>query len=102
MFEAATLNVEQRRAMEHDDGPLLILAGAGTGKTATLVARVAHLLEEGTEPERLCLLTFSRRAATEMLIRAGHLTVPALAGRVQGGTFHAVCHRLLRQYGHLV
>jgi DNA helicase-2/ATP-dependent DNA helicase PcrA len=102
MFETSSLNPEQRQAVQHGDAPLLIVAGAGTGKTATLVARVAHLLEQGTEPERLCLLTFSRRAATEMLTRAGHLTVPALASRVQGGTFHAVCHGLLRHYGHLV
>ncbi len=102
MFEDAVLNAEQRQAACHDDGPLLILAGAGTGKTATLVARVAHLLDEGAVPERLCLLTFSRRAATEMLTRAGHLSNPALAARVTGGTFHAVCHQLLRHYGHIV
>ena len=77
-------------------------AGAGTGKTATLVARMAHLLEQGAVPERVCLLTFSRRAATEMLTRAGHLAAPALATRVTGGTFHAVCHQLLRHYGHIV
>jgi DNA helicase II / ATP-dependent DNA helicase PcrA len=107
MFEtdavhAPSLNSEQRLAMEHGDGPLLILAGAGTGKTATLVARMAYLLDRGAVPERLCLLTFSRRAATEMLTRAGHLTAPGLAGRVTGGTFHAVCHQLLRHYGHVV
>jgi DNA helicase-2/ATP-dependent DNA helicase PcrA len=94
---ACDLNAEQRRAVEHDNGPLLILAGAGTGKTATLVARVAYLLEHGAVAERVCLLTFSRRAATEMLTRAG-----PPAARVTGGTFHAVCHQLLRRYGHII
>ncbi|HEY1523525.1 MAG TPA: UvrD-helicase domain-containing protein, partial [Solirubrobacteraceae bacterium] len=67
------LNTEQREAVQHDDRPLLVLAGAGTGKTATLAARLAHLLERGAEPERVCLLTFSRRAAAEMRARAGHM-----------------------------
>ncbi|MCA1690849.1 MAG: UvrD-helicase domain-containing protein, partial [Actinobacteria bacterium] len=87
MFDAAGLNCEQRRVVEHDCSPLLVLAGAGTGKTATLAARVGHLLERGVQPERVCLLTFSRRAAGEMLRRAGHLADPALAARVVGGTF---------------
>jgi DNA helicase-2/ATP-dependent DNA helicase PcrA len=82
----------QREAIEHRGGPLLVLAGAGTGKTATLAARVESLIDGGVPPERLCLLTFSRRAASEMLRRLE----PAVAGRVWGGTFHAVGHRLLR------
>src|SRR5437763_7615841 len=61
------LNESQRLAVEHGNGPLLVLAGAGTGKTATLASRVAHLLRRGVAPERVCLLTFSRRAAQEML-----------------------------------
>ncbi len=71
---------------------MLVLAGAGTGKTATLAARVASLVDGGVSPERVCLLTFSRRAAAEMLRRVD----PSAAGRVWGGTFHAVGHRLLR------
>jgi DNA helicase-2/ATP-dependent DNA helicase PcrA len=94
MFEDQ-LNPEQRLAATHGEGPLLIIAGAGTGKTTTLAARVTTLLERGTRPERILLLTFSRRAAREMLDRAeraGHRE----AGRIWGGTFHAVANRLLR------
>jgi len=102
MFALEGLNEEQRAAVEHDDRPLLVLAGAGTGKTATLAARVARLLAQGAMPERLCLLTFSRRAAAEMLTRAGHLADPALTTRVVGGTFHSVAQRLLHQHGRLI
>ena len=96
------LNPEQQAAVNHDDRPLLVLAGAGTGKTSTLAARVAALLERGVPPERVCLLTFSRRASTEMLARAGRMADPALAARVVGGTFHAVATQLLRRYGSLI
>jgi len=102
MFDLDGLNPEQQRAVEHDDRPLLVLAGAGTGKTATLVARVAWLLDQGAIPERVCLLTFSRRAASEMLNRAGRLVDPTLSARVVGGTFHAVGQRLLHHHGHLI
>ena len=97
-----SLNPEQRRAVEHDERPLLILAGAGTGKTGTLAARVGGLLERSVEPERVCLLTFSRRAAAEMLARAGRLADPAKAARVVGGTFHSVAQRLLHRHGCLL
>jgi DNA helicase-2/ATP-dependent DNA helicase PcrA len=96
------LNSEQRRCVGHDDRPLLVLAGAGTGKTATLAARLAHLLERGAEPERVCLVTFSRRAAAEMRTRAGYMVDPALAARVVGGTFHSVSQRLLHRHGQLI
>src|SRR5437588_3017916 len=102
MFDTSALNPEQRLAVEHDERPLLVLAGAGTGKTATLAARVGYLLERGVEPERVCVLTFSRRAATEMLVRAGHLADPAKAARVVGGTFHSVAQRLLHRHGQLI
>ena len=94
----AELNPEQRAAATHPGGPLLIVAGAGSGKTRTLVHRVAHLIESGTRPERILLLTFTRRAAQEMLSRAERLVGTASA-RVHGGTFHSVGHRLLRQFG---
>lgn len=94
----AELNAEQRAAAVHKEGPLLVIAGAGTGKTRTLVYRVAHLIEQGVAPERILLLTFTRRAAHEMISRAERL-VGAASSRVQGGTFHATGHRLLRQYG---
>ena len=95
---AKELNEEQAAAATHADGPLLIIAGAGTGKTRTLVYRVAHLIERGVRPDRILLLTFTRRAAQEMLSRAAKL-VGAASGRVHGGTFHATAHRLLRRYG---
>ena len=96
MFE---LNDRQRAAVEHDGGPLLVLAGAGTGKTGTLAARVAWLIRGGADPGRLCLLTFSRRAARQMLGRAGSLSDAEAAARVWGGTFHAVANRVLRLHG---
>jgi DNA helicase-2/ATP-dependent DNA helicase PcrA len=95
---ASELNREQGAAATHGAGPLLIIAGAGTGKTRTLVYRVAHLLNEGARPERILLLTFTRRAAHEMLSRAERL-VGSLTSKVHGGTFHATGHRLLRQFG---
>ncbi|HET7632714.1 MAG TPA: ATP-dependent helicase [Gemmatimonadaceae bacterium] len=94
----AELNEAQYAAASHGTGPLLIIAGAGTGKTRTLVYRVAHLIDTGVPPERILLLTFTRRAAQEMLMRAERL-VGSASGRVHGGTFHSVGHRILRQYG---
>jgi DNA helicase-2/ATP-dependent DNA helicase PcrA len=99
MFDDELLNPEQRAAATHGDGPLLIVAGAGTGKTTTLAARVAFLLERGVRAERILLLTFTRRAAREMLHRAEYLSGHRDAGRVWGGTFHAVGNRLLRLHG---
>jgi DNA helicase II / ATP-dependent DNA helicase PcrA len=93
------LNPEQRSAVLHGDGPLLIVAGAGTGKTTTLACRVGHLVERGIRPERTLLLTFSRRAAREMLSRAERVSGHRETGRVWGGTFHAVANRLLRLHG---
>src|SRR2546430_5528096 len=92
------LNGAQRAAATHAGGPLLILAGAGTGKTTTLCARVAWLLSEGVAAERILLLTFTRRAARQMIERARSLVERALpdAGRVAGGTFHSFAHRMVR------
>lgn len=95
---AADLNPQQAAAATHGDGPLLIIAGAGTGKTRTLVYRVAHLIDRGVRPERILLLTFTRRAAQEMLSRAERL-VGGNSKKVHGGTFHATAHRLLRRFG---
>jgi DNA helicase-2/ATP-dependent DNA helicase PcrA len=94
------LNAQQREAVTHGGGPLLIVAGAGTGKTRTLAYRVSYLLSVGVAPERILLLTFTRRAAEEMLKRATSVAAVdgALARRVWGGTFHAVANRLLRIY----
>lgn len=95
---AAELNPEQAAAATYKEGPLLIIAGAGTGKTRTLVYRVAHLIESGVRPEQILLLTFTRRAAQEMLQRAERL-VGSASRQVAGGTFHATGHRLLRRFG---
>jgi DNA helicase II / ATP-dependent DNA helicase PcrA len=93
------LNPEQAGAATHPGGPLLILAGAGTGKTTTLCSRVAWLVTEGVAPERILLLTFTRRAAREMLARARALVaMPAGSGGVVGGTFHSVAHRFVRMH----
>jgi len=101
------LNDQQRAAAAYGTEPLLIVAGAGTGKTATLAHRVAYLIANGTPPGRILLLTFTRRAAGEMLRRVdGILRTlsdvggPALSGgQVWGGTFHSVASRLLRLHG---
>ena len=91
------LNEDQRRAATHQGSPLLILAGAGTGKTGTLVARAAWLREQGIQPSRILLLTFTRRAADDMLARAQPPDGNA-ADRIFGGTFHAVAHRIIRAH----
>jgi DNA helicase-2/ATP-dependent DNA helicase PcrA len=96
------LNPRQLEAVSYSEGPLLVLAGAGSGKTRVLACRVAHLIEAGTAPNRILLLTFTRRAAREMLGRARRLTDRASAAQVWGGTFHSVANRLLRMYGRAV
>ena len=92
------LNDEQRLAVLHDDGPLLVIAGAGSGKTRTLASRVARLIDDGVSPDRILLLTFTRRASAEMLRRAGRFVNQQAAGRVWGGTFHSIANRLLRRH----
>ncbi len=99
MFADGDLNAAQRVAVRHGDGPLLVLAGAGSGKTRTLARRVARLVADRVPPERILLLTFTRRAAQEMLRRAGGDDPGSPSRRVWGGTFHAVGHRLLRLRG---
>lgn len=95
------LNPEQYAAATAPDGPLLVLAAAGTGKTQTLVHRVAYLVENGVFPDSILLLTFTNRAANEMLERARSVTNGAAAG-VWGGTFHHICNRLLRRHANAV
>ncbi len=91
------LNPGQREAVMRLNGPVLVIAGAGSGKTRTLVYRVARLVETGIPPETILLLTFTRKAAQEMLDRAAHLSDPRCRV-VSGGTFHALAHRALRQH----
>ena len=93
-----SLNEAQYKAATHGTGPLLVIAGAGSGKTRTLVYRMAHLIENNVEPGSILLLTFTRRAAQEMLWRAGNL-VNQSCSRIVGGTFHATANMLLRRYG---
>ena len=93
---AKILNPEQLAAVTAGEGPTLVLAAAGTGKTRTLTHRVAWLLEQGEAPEGILLLTFTNRAAREMMERAQALAGPAIA-TLWSGTFHHVCHRILRR-----
>ena len=112
----ADLNPQQRTAAQHGEGPLLIVAGAGTGKTTTLAHRVACQIAAGADPSRIMLVTFTRRAAAEMLRRVDAiLRKLGVAGdapsgprsriasrRVYGGTFHSIAARLLRRHGRLI
>jgi DNA helicase II / ATP-dependent DNA helicase PcrA len=91
------LNEAQLRAVMFDAGPVLLVAGAGTGKTRTLVYRVARLVESGVDPSQILLLTFTRRAAYEMLRRASQI-LDERCQHVEGGTFHHYCSKLLHQY----
>jgi DNA helicase-2/ATP-dependent DNA helicase PcrA len=97
---AQELNPSQLEAATHGEGPLLVVAGAGSGKTKTLAYRVAYLTSGRAAPERILLLTFTRRAAKEMLKRAASVgpAGPSLTNRAWGGTFHAIGNRLLRIY----
>src|SRR5580692_8628625 len=106
------LNPEQRRAVEHDPtgpgpvAPLLVIAGAGSGKTNTLAHRVAHLIVSGVDPRRILLMTFSRRAASEVGRRVEAICSEALGAKAGimtdaltwSGTFHAIGAKLLREY----
>jgi DNA helicase-2/ATP-dependent DNA helicase PcrA len=99
------LNEAQAAACAHGDGPLLVIAGAGSGKTQTLAHRVAALMGRGVDPRRILLLTFTRRAAVEMTRRAARLAARQhdFEGTLPwAGTFHAVANRLLRQHAQVV
>ncbi|MDX1383313.1 MAG: ATP-dependent helicase [Thermoanaerobaculia bacterium] len=93
----AELNEAQLRAVRSLEGPQLVIAGAGSGKTRTLVHRVAHLVDESVDPEAILLLTFTRRAAHEMLQRAARL-LDDRCQRVAGGTFHGFANQVLRRW----
>src|SRR5512140_2794505 len=98
---ARELNEQQYAAVTAPPGPSLVIAGAGSGKTRTLIYRVAFLLEQGIPPERLLLLTFTNKAAKEMMRRVTDLLGQELAS-LWGGTFHAIGNRILRQKANLV
>ncbi len=95
---AAELNEQQLAAVTAPPGPLLVIAGAGSGKTRTLIYRVAYLLENGIDPRNILLLTFTNKAAREMLNRVANL-LPLDASGLWGGTFHSVGNRILRRHG---
>ena len=95
------LNPSQFAAATYEGGPLLIVAGAGSGKTRTLVHRVAYLVDRGIPPQAILLLTFTRKAAQQMLGRATAL-VGSRAAQVSGGTFHGLANSLIRPYAHLL
>ncbi|PYK55993.1 MAG: DNA helicase UvrD [Verrucomicrobia bacterium] len=95
---AAELNQQQLAAVTAPPGPLLVIAGAGSGKTRTLTYRVAYLLENGIDPRNILLLTFTNKAAREMLGRVVNL-LPVDASGLWGGTFHSIGNRILRRHG---
>jgi len=97
----ADLNEEQRTVVEHGDGPCLVLAGAGSGKTRTITYRVAHLLEQGVSPEEILLVTFTNKAAREMIHRVASIA----EGKTRlpwSGTFHHIAYRILKKYAPLL
>ncbi|MBU0966120.1 MAG: UvrD-helicase domain-containing protein [Proteobacteria bacterium] len=98
---ADDLNPAQFEAVQTIKGPVLVIAGAGSGKTRTLVYRLVHMVEQGIAPDNILLLTFTRKAAQQMVGRAATL-LDDTCQRVMGGTFHAVANLLLRRYGHYV
>src|SRR3989338_5062559 len=95
------LNEAQRAAVTCGDGPKLVIAGAGSGKTRTITYRVTYLMMKGVQPSQLLLATFTNKAARETLHRGETLT-GSRPGRVWAGTFHAIGNRLLRQPGPLI
>ena len=94
---ARELNEQQYAAVTAPPGPSLVIAGAGSGKTRTLIYRVAYLLEQGIPAERILLLTFTNKAAKEMMRRVADLLGQELVS-LWGGTFHAIGNRILRQH----
>ena len=92
------LNPEQLKAVTSLEGPMLIVAGAGSGKTRVLTSRIAYLIENGTPPERILALTFTKKAAGEMKDRIGHMVGERKARAIWMGTFHSVFIRFLREY----
>src|SRR6266853_1269598 len=98
---ARELNPQQLAAVTAPPGPALVIAGAGSGKTRTLTYRVAYLMEQGVTADRILLLTFTNKAAREMLRRAGDL-IQSDISQMWGGTFHHMANRGLRRHARLL
>ena len=99
MLDLTKLNKKQLEAVQNINGPLLILAGAGTGKTLTMTYRAGYMIEQGIAPEHILMLTFTNKAAREMKERLGKYLDKEKADKVTASTFHSFCVTLLRRYG---
>lgn len=102
MIDLDRLNSEQRRAVEHDTGPILVLAGAGSGKTRVITTRIAYLVQKGVRPENLLGVTFTNKAAAEMRERVAHLIRDDASTKVTLGTFHSLGAQILRRDIHRI
>ena len=99
MIDISTLNPEQYEAVSNYNGPMMILAGAGTGKTRVVTYRIAHMMDRGIQPKHIAAMTFTNKAATEMKERIGGLVGHQKAKALHISTFHSFCLKLLRTYG---
>jgi DNA helicase-2/ATP-dependent DNA helicase PcrA len=99
---AKELNAQQYAAVTAADGPALVIAGAGSGKTRTLVHRVAYLIDSGVDPSHILLLTFTRKSSRRKCWSVSALLIGSRSQRVCGGTFHSVANMLLRRHGRVL
>lgn len=102
MVDLTALNEAQRAAVVYNEGPALVIAGAGSGKTRVITYKLAHLVDQGWNPQRLYALTFTNKAAGEMRSRVSEMLGEGIAYRLRMGTFHSICGRILRRYAPLL